>query len=121
MLLEVTVPEEHVDEVMGNIIGRRGLIDSRQDRDGTCVLLARAPLAELFGYATDLRERTAGRGGFKTRFYRYQPRRAAGGEDRESMVGAPLKPKPNLRASGVALPEPDDDRDEDLGDDLMSV
>ena len=99
MLLEVTVPEEHVDEVMGNIIGRRGLIDSRQDRDGTCVLLARVPLAELFGYATDLRQRTAGRGAFKTRFYRYQPRRAAGGEDRdrESMVGAPLKPMPNLR------------------------
>ena len=123
MLLEVTVPEEHVDEVMGNIIGRRGLIDSRQDRDGTCVLLARVPLAELFGYATDLRARTFGRGAFKTRFYRYQPRRAAGGEDkdRESMVGAPLKPIPNLRVSGVALPEPDDARDDDPDDDLLSV
>jgi elongation factor G len=122
MLLEVTVPEEHVDEVMGNIIGRRGLVDSRQNRDGTCVLLARAPLAELFGYATDLRERTAGRGAFKTRFYRYQPRRAAGGEDgdRESMVGAPLKPVPNLRVSGVALPEPDDAKDDDPDDDRLS-
>ncbi len=122
MLLEVTVPEEHVDEVMGNIISRRGLIDSYQDRDGTCVLLARAPLAELFGYATDLRQRTAGRGAFKTRFYRYQPRRAAGGEDgdRESMVGAPLKPMPNLRVSSVALPEPDDAKDDDPDDDLLS-
>jgi elongation factor G len=121
MLLEITVPEEYVDDVMGNIIARRGLIDSRQDRDGTCVLLGRAPLAELFGFAADLWGRTAGRGAFKTRFYRYQPRRAAGGDDRESMVGAPLKPTPNLRVSGVALPEPDDAKDDDLGDDLLSV
>jgi hypothetical protein len=87
------------------------------------VILARAPLAELFGYATDLRERTAGRGAFKTRFYRYQPRRAAGGEDsdRESMVGAPLKPTPNLRVSGVALPEPDDAKDDRDDDWLLSV
>ena len=121
MLLELTVPEGHVNEVMANIIGRRGVIDSRQDRDGTCVILARAPLADLFGYATDLRERTAGRGAFKTRFYRYQPRRAAGGEDRdpESMVGAPLKPIPNLRVSGVAMPEPDDARDDDRDDDVL--
>ena len=86
-------------------------------------MLARAPLAELFGYATDLRARTFGRGAFKTRFYRYQPRRAAGGEDedRESLVGAPLKPIPNLRVSGVALPEPDDARDDDPDDDLLSV
>ena len=47
MLLEVTVPDEHVEDVMVNIIGRRGAIDSRQDCDGTCVVLARAPLAEL--------------------------------------------------------------------------
>jgi elongation factor G len=123
MLLEVTVPVEHVDDVTGNIIGRRGLIDSRENRDGTCVLHARVPLAELFGYATDLRTRTFGRDAFKTRFYRYQPRRVSGGEDggRESMVGAPLRPKPNLRVSGVALPEPDDDRDDDPDDDLLSV
>ncbi len=123
MLLEVDVPEEWVEDVIANIVGRRGAIDSRRDRDGTCVLLARAPLAELFGYATDLRERTAGRGAFKTRFYRYQPRRVAGGEDegRESMVGAPLRPKPNLRVSGVALPEPDDGPDDDQNDGLLSV
>jgi elongation factor G len=120
MLLEVTVPEEHVEEVTGNIIGRRGLIDSRENRDGTCVLHARVPLAELFGYATDLRTRTFGRGAFKTRFYRYQPRRVSGGEGgRESMVGAPLRPKPNLRVSGVALPEPHDDAQDDRDDDWL--
>ncbi len=114
MLLEVTVPEEHVEDVVGNIIGRRGLIDSRQDCDGTCVLRARVPLAELFGYATDLRARTIGRGAFKTRFYRYQRRVAGEDGGRESMVGVPLKPKPSLRVSGVALPEPDDHPDDDL-------
>jgi elongation factor G len=123
MLLEVTVPDEHVEDVMVDIIGRRGAIDSRQDLDGTCVVLARAPLAELFGYATDLRERTSGRGAFKTRFYGYRPRRAAGGDGdgRESMVGAPLKPKPNPRVSGVALPEPDDGRDDAEDSGLLSI
>ena len=120
MLLEVTVPEEHVDDVIGNITGRRGSIDSCQNCDGTCVILARAPLAELFGYATDLRARTFGRGAFKMRFYQYQRRRLAGGAD-ESLVGAPLKPRPNLRVSGVALPEPDDAPDEDQDGGLLSV
>jgi elongation factor G len=123
MLLEVTVPEDQVADVMGNIVGRRGVIDSRQDRDGTCVIQARVPLAELFGYTTDLRARTFGRGAFKTRFYRYQPRRMAGGEadGRESIVGAPLKPKPNLRVSGVALPELREAPDDDQDDGLLSV
>jgi translation elongation factor EF-G len=119
MLLEVTVPQEHGEDVVANIIGRRGIIDARQDRDGTHVIQARVPLAELFGYATDLRARTLGRGAFKTRFYRYLRRRLAGGADegRESLVGAPLKPKPNRRVSGVALPEPDDAQDDSPGDD----
>ena len=122
MLLEVTVPEEHVEDMMGNIIGRRGLIDSRQECDGTCVLHARVPLAELFGYATDLRERTFGRGAFKTRFYRYQPRRVAGDDDgcRDDLVGAPLRPKPKPRMSRVALPEPDDSQD-DRDDDRLRL
>ena len=123
MLLELTVPEEHVGEVIGNISGRRGLIDSCQNCDGTSVILARALLAELFGYATDLRARTFGRGAFKTRFYRYHSCPAPGGEDdgRDSLVGAPLKPRPNPRVSGVALPEPDDDTDDDRDDGQPSV
>ena len=58
MLLEVTVPETYVEDVLGNIVSRRAAIDSREDLDGTCVIRARAPLAELLGYAADLRERT---------------------------------------------------------------
>jgi elongation factor G len=113
MLVEVTVPEVHGREVVGNLRARRGLIDSRQDRDGTSVILARAPLAELLGYAADIRQRTGGRGAFSMRFYRYEPCRAAGGDEdaAEALVGAPLKPRPHLRVAGVALPEPDEPLD----------
>ena len=114
MLLQVTVPEVDVEDVMKNILSRRAAIDSREDLDGTCVIRARAPLAELLGYATDLRERTSGRGAFKTRFYRYLQRRVTGGDgdEQESMVGAPLKPKPAPWVTGVALPEPEEPLDD---------
>jgi elongation factor G len=114
MLLQITVPEAHVEDVMKHIISRRAAIDAREDLDGACVIRARAPLAELLGYATDLRERTFGRGAFKTRFYRYQQRRVTGGDgdEQESMVGAPLKPKPAPWVTGVALPEPEEPLDD---------
>ena len=111
MLAEVTVPEEHADEVVDNLISRRGQIDLRENRDGTIVIYARIPLAGLFGYSSDLRMRTFGRGAFKTRFLGYSPCDIVGRDDDagDSIVGAPLKPRPGLRDSGVALPEPDDD------------
>ena len=114
MLVEVTVPEEHADEV------ERPHQPSRTDRfareprrDGR--IHARVPLAELFGYSSDLRMRTFGRGGFKTRFFGYKPCHIIGRDDDagDSIVSAPLKPRPGLRDSGVALPEPDDNRPND--------
>ena len=115
MLVEVTVPEEYAGEVGDNLIGRHGQIDSRENRDGTIVVHARVPLAGLFGYATDLRTRTFGRGAFKTRFYRYEPCHIIGRDedDGDSIVGASLKPRPGLRNSSVALPEPDDETPND--------
>ena len=115
MLVEVTVPEDHADEVGDDLIKRHGRIDSRDDRDGTVVIHARVPLAGLFGYASDLRMRTFGRGWFKTRFYRYEPCHIVGRDDDagDSIVSAPLKPRPGLRDSGVALPEPDDETPND--------
>jgi elongation factor G len=113
MRVEVVVPIEDVHDVVANIIGRRGVIQSRQDRDGTEVIRASVPLAALFGYATDLRARTRGRGTYTMQFERYQPFRpdeSSDDEDRDSLVGVPLRPLPTLRASGIALPEPDDDR-----------
>jgi translation elongation factor EF-G len=102
-------------------VGSHGQIDSRENRDRTIVIHARVPLAALFGYATDLRSRTVGRGAFKTRFFGYRPCRIIGRDDAgDSIVGAPLKPRPGLRESGVALPEPDDDGHDDDQIDLLN-
>jgi elongation factor G len=116
MLVEVSVPEEHVEEVVADLRSRRGRFQSMEDRDGTSVVLASVPLAELLGYATDLRERTMGRGSVSMRFERYQPRHLSGEDDggRDSLVGAPLTPHTKPRVSGIGLPEPDADWDDDL-------
>ena len=115
MLMEIDVPEEQVESLAADLAVRRGHVLSREDRDGTCVILARVPLAELFGYATALRERTTGRGSVSMRFERYQPRHVAGeGDDsRDSLVGAPLEPVPSPRTSSIAMPEPDRGNEED--------
>jgi elongation factor G len=116
MLMEVTVPEEHGEDVVADVRGRRGRLQSREDHAGTSVILASTPLAELFGYTTYLRDRTKGRGTVAMRFARYAPCRLADEDDgsRDSLVGAPLIPHPKPRASGMALPEPDDEREDDL-------
>ena len=115
MLVEVTVSEEHADQVSDDLTSRLGEVDSRENRDGTIVMHARVPLAELFGYSTDLQMRTLGRGAFKSCFFCYRPRHIVGrdDDDGDSIVGAPLRPKPDLRVSGVALPEPDDESPND--------
>jgi len=116
MLMEITVPEEFAEGVVANVRARRGRLQSREERDGDGAVLASVPLAELFGYTTYLRDLTKGRGTVAMRFERYAPGRLAGEDDgsRDSLVGAPLIPHPKPRASGIALPEPDDERDDDL-------
>lgn len=69
----VTVPEEAVGGVLGDLAARRGRVLGSTSRSGTAVVTAAVPLAELFGYATALRSRTQGRGGFTTRPARYAP------------------------------------------------
>src|SRR6059036_3264627 len=61
MEFEVTTPEEFLGEVMGDVTARRGRIENIDDRAGQKVVRVIVPLAELFGYATDLRSRTQGR------------------------------------------------------------
>jgi elongation factor G len=61
MEFEVTTPEEFMGDVMGDVTARRGRIESIDDRSGQKVVRVVVPLAELFGYATDLRSRTQGR------------------------------------------------------------
>mgnify|MGYP003344966799 CR=1 FL=1 len=73
MRVEVVVPEEYMGDVIGNLNSRRGHIQSMEMRGGSQVINSRVPLAEMFGYATDLRSRTQGRGSYSMHFDRYEP------------------------------------------------
>jgi elongation factor G len=72
MRVEVVVPEEYMGDVIGDITSRRGHIQSMESRGGSQVINARVPLSEMFGYATDLRSRTQGRGSYSMHFDRYE-------------------------------------------------
>jgi elongation factor G len=61
MEFEVTTPEEFLGDVMGDVTARRGRIENIDERSGQKVVRVIVPLAELFGYATELRSRTQGR------------------------------------------------------------
>ncbi len=71
MDLEVVVPESYMGDVMGNLSSKRGKIQEMYDRAKARVIRAEAPLAEMFGYATDLRSMTQGRGSFTMQFKKY--------------------------------------------------
>ncbi len=62
MKVDVTVPEEYMGDVIGDINGRRGRIESMEDQFGAKVIHSYVPLSEMFGYATDLRSKSQGRG-----------------------------------------------------------
>ena len=111
MRVEVVAPTECLGDVMGNLSSRGGQIQSQEDCDSMQRINARVPLSEMFGYASDLRFRTRGRGTFAMQFACYQPCDPAEnqGTGDDSMVGAPRKPMPTLRDSSVALPEPMED------------
>ncbi len=71
MAVEVIVPDDYLGDVMGNLNSRRGHIEGTQMRSGAQVVHVNAPLSEMFGYATDLRSRTQGRGTFTMQFSHY--------------------------------------------------
>jgi elongation factor G len=72
MSVEVVLPEDYMGEVIGDLSGRRGRISAMESRPGVSVIQSTVPLAELFGYATDLRSRTQGRGNFTMHFAQYE-------------------------------------------------
>jgi elongation factor G len=76
----VTVPEDAVGSVLGDLAARRGRVSGSTARGGAAVVTATVPLAELFGYATRLRSRTQGRGTFTARPTGYAPAPAAASE-----------------------------------------
>ncbi len=71
MKVEVIVPEEYIGEVMGDINSRRGKIDGIEPKGGSQVIKSLVPLSEMFGYATDLRSHTQGRGTYSMEFAHY--------------------------------------------------
>ncbi len=72
MRVEVVVPEEYMGEIITDLNSRRGRVRSMEARAGTQIVHARVPLAEMFGYATDLRSRTQGRATYSMHFDRYE-------------------------------------------------
>ena len=72
MRVEVTMPEEYMGDVIGDISGRRGRIEGMDDLGGGKIVRGFVPLAEMFGYSTDLRSRTQGRGNYSMFFERYE-------------------------------------------------
>lgn len=72
MKVEVTMPEEYMGDVIGDINSRRGRIEGMDDIGGGKLIKAYVPLSEMFGYSTDLRSRTQGRGNFSMFFEKYE-------------------------------------------------
>ena len=72
MSVEVVTPEDYMGDVIGNLSSRRGKVEGMEQRGNSHVVRAQVPLAEMFGYATDLRSRTQGRATYSMQFNSYQ-------------------------------------------------
>jgi len=72
MKVEVTVPEEYMGDVMGDLNSRRGRIEGMDNRHGAQIIRAKVPLSEMFGYSTTLRSRTQGRGVYSMEISHYE-------------------------------------------------
>ena len=73
MKVEVTMPEEYMGDVIGSLNSKRGQIQSMDDLGGGKIVRALVPLAEMFGYSTELRSSTQGRGNYSMFFEKYEP------------------------------------------------
>ncbi|MFR8087909.1 MAG: elongation factor G [Lachnospirales bacterium] len=73
MKVDVTVPEEYMGDIIGDINSRRGRIEGMDSRNGASIVHGYVPLGEMFGYATDLRSKTQGRGVYTMQFHCYEP------------------------------------------------
>ena len=73
MKVEVTTPQDYMGDVIGDISSRRGRVVSQEDISGSMLITGYVPLAEMFGYATDLRSETQGRASYSMFFDRYEP------------------------------------------------
>jgi len=73
MRVEVTVPDDYMGDVIGDISSRRGRIEGTEDINGTKLIRGFVPLSEMFGYSTTLRSKTQGRGAYSMYFSSYEP------------------------------------------------
>ena len=73
MEVEVVTPEDYLGDVMGDLSGRRGLIEGSEPRGNATVIRSRVPLSEMFGYATDVRSMSQGRASYTMQFGAYEP------------------------------------------------
>ena len=73
MKVEVTVPEDYMGDVIGDLNSRRGRIEGMEDIGGGKMVKGYVPLAEMFVYSTDLRSKTQGRGNYSMFFEKYEP------------------------------------------------
>jgi elongation factor G len=94
MAVEVTTPEDYLGDVMGNLNSRRGRVEGMQPVGNAQVVRAMVPLAEMFGYATDIRSKTQGRAAYTMQFASYEP---VPNNVSEEVVA--LRAKRNTRAS----------------------
>jgi elongation factor G len=72
MAVEVVTPEDYMGDVIGDLSSRRGRVEGMEQRGTSHVVRSQVPLAEMFGYATDLRSRTQGRATYTMQFDSYQ-------------------------------------------------
>src|SRR5213076_3497301 len=72
MAVEVVTPEDYMGDVIGDLSSRRGRVEGMEQRGNAQVVRSQVPLAEMFGYATDLRSRTQGRATYTMQFHSYQ-------------------------------------------------
>ena len=72
MAVEVTVPEDHTGAVTGSLCSKRGRITGMDSRANAAILQAMVPLSEMFGYASEIRNLTSGRGTFTMQFEHYE-------------------------------------------------
>ena len=73
MRVEITVPEDYMGDVIGDVSSRRGRIEGTEDINGTKLIRGYVPLSEMFGYTTTLRSKTQGRGAYSMFFSTYEP------------------------------------------------
>ncbi len=72
MAVEVVVPDEYMGPMNGDLVSRRGQLEGTEIRGTSQIIKASVPLSEMFGYATEMRSRTQGRGSFTMHFARYE-------------------------------------------------